>query len=61
MGRRLDDVDARSALGLALTARRLVNLDEATEPPPVIDRTMAPYPYGLDGPSVAVTPTTAGT
>ena len=61
VGRRLDDVDVRSALGVALTARRLVDLDESTEPPPVLDRTLAPYPYGLDAATVPVSPTTAGT
>jgi sugar diacid utilization regulator/putative methionine-R-sulfoxide reductase with GAF domain len=59
-GRRLDDTDARAALGLALTARRLVDLEESSEPPRVLDRTMAPYPYGLDGPTVAETATRAG-
>jgi sugar diacid utilization regulator/putative methionine-R-sulfoxide reductase with GAF domain len=61
VGRRLDDIDVRSALGVALTARRLVDLDESTEPPPVLDRTLAPYPYGLDAATVSVSPTTAGT
>jgi hypothetical protein len=61
VGRRLDDIDVRSALGVALTARRLVDLDESTEPPPVIDRTLAPYPYGLDAATVPVSPTSAGT
>ena len=61
LGRRLDDIDVRSALGVALTARRLVDLDESTEPPPVLDRTLAPYPYGLDAATVSVSPTTAGT
>ncbi|MGD9695579.1 MAG: helix-turn-helix domain-containing protein [Thermoleophilia bacterium] len=58
-GRALDDPDTRIAMGLALKARRMVDLDERTEPLPVLNRTMAPYPFGWEGPSVPTDPTEA--
>ena len=62
VGRRLDDMDVRSALGVALTARRLVHLDESTEAAPGARSDDCLHtPTASTDATVAVSPTTAGT
>lgn len=60
-GRALDDPDTRMALGLALKARRLTGLEETYDPEPVANRVFAPYPFGIERPSVPEAPATERT